>query len=145
MKYLLDTNVCIRFLNGRSISIKEKIDSIDPSSIFISSVVRGELEYGARKRNKPEETMKTLQGFLSNFPDLPYDRNAAIRYGIIRALQIIKFISWGSHAASCWLAPALASCQSYFVVSLIYLAKTFLHYPLSLWESHREASLRGKG
>lgn len=85
MKYLLDTNVCIRYLTGRSISIKNKIETIGGSSLYLCSVVRGELEYGARKSNNPDKSLHTLKGFLSNFPDLPYDSAAAEQYGIIRA------------------------------------------------------------
>jgi tRNA(fMet)-specific endonuclease VapC len=86
MKYLLDTNVCIRYLTGRSIPVKNRIESINDSSLFLCSVVRGELEYGARKSNNPDRSLQTLKGFLSYFPDLPFDSAAAEQYGIIRAL-----------------------------------------------------------
>lgn len=85
MKYLLDTNVCIRFLNGKSVSIKNKIESIDITSLFICSIVRGELEYGARKSNNPKNTLAVLKDFLSNFPKIDFDTVAAQEYGIIRA------------------------------------------------------------
>jgi tRNA(fMet)-specific endonuclease VapC len=85
MKYLLDTNVCIQFITGRSISVKENIEKNDLSSLFICSVVRGELEYGARKSNNPEKTFDVLMNFLSSFPEISYDSNAAMQYGIIRA------------------------------------------------------------
>ncbi len=85
MNYLLDTNVCIRFLTGRSTSIKNKIKNIDLSSLFICSAVRGELEYGARKSNNPEKSITVLKDFLSNFQEVNFDTIAAEHYGIIRA------------------------------------------------------------
>jgi tRNA(fMet)-specific endonuclease VapC len=85
MKYLLDTNVCIQFITGRSVALKEKIENTDVSSLFICSVVRGELEYGARKSNNPEKTLSVLKNFLSSFPEIGYDSVAAEHYGIIRA------------------------------------------------------------
>lgn len=85
MKYMLDTNVCIQFITGRSLAIKEKIECSDLSSIYICSVVRGELEYGARKSKDPEKTLSVLINFLSNFPEIDYDSTAAKQYGIIRA------------------------------------------------------------
>ena len=85
MKYLLDTNVCIQYITGRSLAIKEKIESSDISSLFICSIVRGELEYGARKSNNPEKTISILKNFLSNFPEIDYNTSAAEHYGIIRA------------------------------------------------------------
>jgi tRNA(fMet)-specific endonuclease VapC len=85
MNYLLDTNVCIRFLTGRSIPVKNKIESLDSRSLFICSVVRGELFYGANKSNNPEKSLSVLKNFLSNFPDINYDSVACEQYGIIRA------------------------------------------------------------
>lgn len=85
MNYLLDTNVCIQFITGRSVAIKEKIEAIDTSSLFICSIVRGELEYGARKSSNPDKNLAILREFLACFPDINYDSAAAEFYGIIRA------------------------------------------------------------
>lgn len=85
MRYLLDTNVCIRYLTGRSFPIKTRIEAADSSSLCICSIVKGELEYGARKSITPDKTLSVLKGFLSNFPEIPYDSAAAEHYGIIRA------------------------------------------------------------
>ncbi len=85
MKYLLDTNVCIQFITGRSDPLKEKINNSVISSLFICSIVKGELEYGARKSNNPEKTLSVLKDFLSSFPEVDYDSKAAEHYGIIRA------------------------------------------------------------
>ena len=84
MKYLLDTNVCIQFITGRSVSLKEKIQRLDLSSLFICSIVRGELEYGARKSNNPEKSISVLRSFISSFQEIGYDSEAAEKYGIIR-------------------------------------------------------------
>lgn len=85
MNYPLDTNVCIQFITGRSIALKEKIEAADISSLFICSIVRGELEYGARKSNNPEKTLTILKEFLACFPEISFDSAAAECYGIIRA------------------------------------------------------------
>jgi len=85
MNYLLDTNVCIRFLTGRSQSIKDKIEKTDISALFICSVVRGELEYGARKSNNPERTFSVLREFLSNFPEVDFNTRAAEYFGLVRS------------------------------------------------------------
>lgn len=77
--------MCIRYLTGRSESIKTKIETTKTSSLFICSVVKGELEYGARKSNKPDASITVLRDFLANFPEVSYDSLAAEYYGIIRA------------------------------------------------------------
>ena len=85
MNYLLDTNVCIQYITGRSIPLKEKIAGSDISTLFICSIVRGELEYGARKSRNPEKNLSILKSFLKSFPETVYDSTAAEYYGIIRA------------------------------------------------------------
>ena len=49
MTYLLDTNVCIKYLNGQSDKIVKKISSLSPDDIVICAVVRAELFTGAYK------------------------------------------------------------------------------------------------
>ena len=41
--YLLDTNVCVRYLNGRSPAIKRRLEGTDPGSIALCSVVKGRI------------------------------------------------------------------------------------------------------
>ena len=85
MKYLLDTNVCIRFLNGRSQSIFRAFKSISPSRIAVCSVVRSELAYGAWKSSRPEENTQRLMYFCDQFVSVPFDDAAAQECGRIRA------------------------------------------------------------
>ena len=47
MKYLLDTNVCVRYLNGESVLLRQRLQSIDLEEIAVCSVVKAELFYGA--------------------------------------------------------------------------------------------------
>ena len=49
--FLLDSNTCIRFLNGRSASIEQKLVSAKPSDVKVRSVVKAELLYGASRSN----------------------------------------------------------------------------------------------
>lgn len=85
MKYLLDTNTCIRHLNRRSESIIRKLASLVPEDIAVCSVVKAELFYGARKSNQPERTLARQQLFLNRFTSLPFDDRAAEIYGSVRA------------------------------------------------------------
>ncbi len=85
MKYLLDTNVCIRYLNGQSIAIRDKIRSLNPDDIVLCSVVKSELYFGAFKSNRPEKTLSKLEPFLAFFKSLPFDDLAARVYGKIRS------------------------------------------------------------
>lgn len=41
--YYLDTNICIFYMRGKDIELRNKIDAIDTSRIKIPAVVKGEL------------------------------------------------------------------------------------------------------
>ena len=85
MKYLLDTNTCIRYLNRRSASIIRRMDAESPEDIVVCSVTRAELIFGAMKSNSPEKTRAAQREFLEPLATLPFDDAAAEHYGRIRA------------------------------------------------------------
>ncbi len=85
MRYLLDTNVCARYLNGRSPSVRTRIRSTNREEIFVCSVVKGELFYGAMRSNNPQITLARQQQFLNLFMSLVFDDASALIYGQIRA------------------------------------------------------------
>lgn len=85
LKYLLDSNVCIRYLNARSPFIRQRLQQIDTDKIALCSVVKAELFYGAMKSNNPQQTLAKQQEFLNIFISLPFDDLAAMIYGEIRA------------------------------------------------------------
>lgn len=84
MKYLLDTNTCIRYINGRSTAIRQKLPTIPAREIVVCSVVRGELAYGAAKSTTPQESAEKQQKFLKPYATLHYDDAAADVFGRIR-------------------------------------------------------------
>ncbi|BAY02354.1 PIN domain-containing protein [Anabaena sp. CCAP 1446/1C] len=67
MIYLLDTNVCARYLNGKSLAIRQRLGSTNIADIAVCSVVKGELFYGAMKSNNLEKTLDRQQEFLKLF------------------------------------------------------------------------------
>ena len=85
MTYLLDTNVCIRYLNGRSQSIFRRIQSIKPSEIAVCSIVKMELFYGALRSQNPQKALKNQQQFLAQYHSYPFDDLASAQVGEIRA------------------------------------------------------------
>lgn len=85
MRYLLDSNVCARYLNGTSLAIRKRLQSTNITDIAVCSVVKGELFDGAIKSNNPERTLARQQEFLKLFVSLPFDDDAALIYGRIRA------------------------------------------------------------
>jgi tRNA(fMet)-specific endonuclease VapC len=82
---LLDTNVCIAFLNGRDRGVRDKLLALDPEAVQLCSVVRAELLFGARNGTRVDHNLKRLQEFFAAFASLPFDDAAAEHYGIVRA------------------------------------------------------------
>jgi tRNA(fMet)-specific endonuclease VapC len=85
MTYLLDTNTCIKYLNGRSENIRLKLDSVRQEDIVVCSIVKAELFYGAMKSKNPEKNLANQNRFLERFISLPFDDDASKAYGEIRA------------------------------------------------------------
>jgi tRNA(fMet)-specific endonuclease VapC len=82
--YLLDTNACIRILNGRSESLVTQLRRRTPSEIFLCSVVKAELIYGAFRSARAAENLRLLRRFFEPFDSLPFDDACAETYGRIR-------------------------------------------------------------
>jgi tRNA(fMet)-specific endonuclease VapC len=85
MKYLLDTNTCIRYINGSSQSVADKLNALDKRDAVVCSVVKAELFFGALRSQNPIKTMAGQRQFLSLFVSLPFDDAAAEHYAQIRA------------------------------------------------------------
>jgi len=85
-RFLLDTNIIIHLLNGEQ-QIIEKISSA--SEVFVSSIVVGELYYGAYKSSKQKQNIERLNELVKALPVLPCDTDVALEYGVIKA-QLLK-------------------------------------------------------
>ncbi|MBI2838065.1 MAG: type II toxin-antitoxin system VapC family toxin [Acidobacteria bacterium] len=86
MSFLLDTNICVALLRSGSEGIPKHLRSLDPEDIYLCSVVRAELLYGARKSRWVEENLALVERFCAQFESLPFDDKAASFYGITRAI-----------------------------------------------------------
>ena len=85
MKYLLDTNTCIRYLNGRAPAIRQRLAAVRRDDVMVCSPVKAEMFYGAARSNDPPRSLQRQQAFLDRFASLPFDDRAAQVYGGIRA------------------------------------------------------------
>ncbi|MCL2081310.1 MAG: type II toxin-antitoxin system VapC family toxin [Oscillospiraceae bacterium] len=62
MKYLLDTNICIYFLN-KTEKIKEKIDKIPSDDISVSLITLAELQFGAYNSTHVQDNLRRVEFF----------------------------------------------------------------------------------
>ena len=84
MKYLLDTNVCVTYMRGKSALVKARLGSHPPADVALCSVVVGELRYGAEGATDPPKEHAKVDTFAAQFRSLPFDDAAASIYGRIR-------------------------------------------------------------
>jgi tRNA(fMet)-specific endonuclease VapC len=85
VKYLLDTNVCVDFLNQRHPSVTERIRRSSPEDLCLSSVVVAELRYGADRSQRRDKNYERLDILTAEIPCLDFDLAAASAYGRIRS------------------------------------------------------------
>ncbi len=85
MRYLLDTNTCIRYLNGRAPAIRQKMLIVDDTDIAISAITKGEMFAGSARSQIPQRSRARQDEFFVRFVSLPFDDAAASEFGRIRA------------------------------------------------------------
>jgi tRNA(fMet)-specific endonuclease VapC len=82
--YLLDSNVCIMHIKGRSPSIDRHLENLETDKIAVCSVVKAELFYGSTGSNNPQKALNLQKSFLSQFVSLSFDDICAEVYAKIR-------------------------------------------------------------
>lgn len=83
--YLLDTNPCIEILRNKQSRERERLAQHNPVEIYLCSVVKTELFYGARKSAQVAKNLALVRVFCAPFVSLTFDDRCAEHYGMIRA------------------------------------------------------------
>ena len=85
MKYLLDTNACIHYLNNPDSPVRRRLERLLPADVALCSMVKAELYYGAYKSKQPARNLAALEYLFNTLTCLPFDDLAARIYGEIRS------------------------------------------------------------
>lgn len=85
MKYRLDTNACIRYINGRSPQLRARLSSIPRQDVAVSTITKAEMFYGSAKSKTPQRSREKQIEFLTMLIALPFDDKAAIIFGPLQA------------------------------------------------------------
>ena len=85
MKYLLDTNACVDYLNGRYPSVSARLQRSGPSDLGLSTVVVAELRYGADRSARAKENHARIDVLVAEIPPVEFDLESAAAYGRLRA------------------------------------------------------------
>ena len=85
MRYMLDTNICIYAIKHKPEKVFQKLQTVDPQDVCVSSVTYAELVHGVEKSAAVEKNRLALSMLLANIEILDFDVEAADCYGKIRA------------------------------------------------------------
>ena len=85
MRWMLDTDTCIAFINRERKQPSQRIDTKPLDKVGISSIVLAELHAGVAKSEACIRNAEELCSFLVAVEILPFDEPAAALYGAIRA------------------------------------------------------------
>lgn len=85
MKYFLDTNIIIYAVKGKYPSIVEHFENIPSYNIFVPSIVKAEIDYGAKKSSNYEKTISVYNKFLEIYNVVPFANEEVPIYGNIRS------------------------------------------------------------
>lgn len=85
MTYLLDTNICIYYLNGKSPNLRRQLESKSEDAIRLCSIVRAELLVGVLKHADPLRQIAKITPFLQRFSSFPFDDSAAQLHASLRS------------------------------------------------------------
>ncbi|HKA08614.1 MAG TPA: type II toxin-antitoxin system VapC family toxin [Gemmataceae bacterium] len=88
MSHLLDTNTIVDHLRrGAASKVTARLKAAPAGSVFLCSVVVGELVYGAHISGQSHQAanLSLVAGLQSRYVSLPFDDRAAAEYGKLRA------------------------------------------------------------
>ena len=85
MNYFIDTNIIIYALKNTYPRIKEHFQKISSYNIAVPSIVKAEIEYGAKKSKDYNKTIELYNKFLSIYDIVPFTEKETQVYGDIRA------------------------------------------------------------
>jgi tRNA(fMet)-specific endonuclease VapC len=84
LRYMLDTNLCIRVLRDRPRAVRERFN-LNADALCVSTIVLTELLHGAARSSRPEHHRSEVERFAARLDVLPFDAVAADHAADIRA------------------------------------------------------------
>ncbi len=95
--YMLDTNMVSYIARGRSAAARARLLGLNEDEIAcISAITEAEIRYGLAKRPEATALKLLMDGFLASIRILPWDRDEAQAYGVLRAKLEASGISLGN-------------------------------------------------
>jgi tRNA(fMet)-specific endonuclease VapC len=84
LKYMLDTNIVIYTIKNKPEVVRSRFKQ-HYGQMCISSVSYMELIFGAERSGNPEKNLRVLEGFVARMDVIPFENEAAVHSGQLRA------------------------------------------------------------
>ena len=81
---LLDTDICIYYMGGRSAPVADRMLATPLSEMGLTAITIAELHFAAANSERPEQNLERLRQFLAPFQTFPFTGAAADHYGSIQ-------------------------------------------------------------
>lgn len=88
MTFLLDTNICIYYLNERHPEITRRMIAAGADRLAVSSLTVAELHFGAERSGRPEANKERLRVFLNELRSVPFDDECGEWFGRLKAERL---------------------------------------------------------
>jgi tRNA(fMet)-specific endonuclease VapC len=86
MRFLLDTNICIHLIQRHPPEVLARLEAMHQGDVAMSVVTYAELRAGLEMRSSNRlQDAHVLDLLTSRIPVVPFDKDAAEAYGILRA------------------------------------------------------------
>jgi tRNA(fMet)-specific endonuclease VapC len=85
LRYMLDTNLCIRVLRDRPQTLRARFND-EADGMALSTIVLTELLHGAAKSARPDHNRREVERFAARLEVLSFDADAAGHAADIRAV-----------------------------------------------------------
>lgn len=84
MKYLLDTDICIYWLKGKT-TVKARVNQVDWSQIAICTITASELYFGAYNSSKIAQNLRTAENFIQSITVVSLSDDVIKKIGQLKA------------------------------------------------------------
>jgi tRNA(fMet)-specific endonuclease VapC len=84
LRYMLDTNLCVRVLRERPVSLRDRFNA-EADGLCLSTIVLTELLHGAARSARPDHNRREVENFAARLEVLVFDSDAAGHAAEIRA------------------------------------------------------------
>lgn len=90
MIYLIDTNVCVRYLRAPLSHVAQRLVTTHPTTIAVSAITVAELVRGAYRSVQVSDNLNRVNTLVAQFICLPIDQAVAVHAGRIDAELIAR-------------------------------------------------------